>query len=124
MRLWPQDVLFGILVVTVIALMTRHMAVIVVALVGAFGCGTASMMAAMLPSRDESLLHRTFVSAFLALVMSSLVLIVPGTLGAAHPAWGKAAIDIAVALPLLAIAFEVARTPRVLRGILWCLGQR
>jgi hypothetical protein len=56
--------------------------------------------------------------------MSSLVLIVPGTLGTPRPGMRTAVIAIAGLLPVAAICFEVLRTPRVIRGILWCLGYR
>jgi hypothetical protein len=54
------------------------------------------------------------------------VLILPGTMGA--QALGRDAqqtvMAIAGALPLMAICFEVVRTPRVMQGILRCFGYR
>jgi hypothetical protein len=119
-----QDILFGILGVALAALMALHIEVIVLALVGAFACGAIYVFAAMIPTREESFLQRAFTSAFLAIVVSSLVLILPGTLGAPHPELRRAVIAIAAALPLAALCFEVARTPRVIQAILRCLGYR
>jgi drug/metabolite transporter (DMT)-like permease len=117
-----QDILFGILGVTLAALMAFHFGVIVLALVGAFACGSIYVFAAMIPTREESFLQRAFTSVFLAIVLSSLVLILPGTLGAPHPELEKPVIAIAGLLPLTAICFEVVRTPRVIRAIRRCLG--
>ena len=57
------------------------------ALVGAFGCGAIYLLAGMIPSREEPFWRRTFTSVFLSVVVSSLVLILPGTMGAQalHP---------------------------------------
>jgi ABC-type uncharacterized transport system permease subunit len=121
-----QDVLFGILGVVLIALMTFQIEVVVLALVGAFACGSIYVFAGMIPSRDEGFWHRLFITVFLSLVMSSLVLILPGTFGA-HAArldLQKAVIAVAGLLPLAAVCFEVIRTPRVMQGILRCLGYR
>jgi hypothetical protein len=125
-RLRPQDVLFAILGLVVLVLLAFDIRVAVLALVGAFGCGAISVFAGMLPDRTESFGHRIFISGFLSVVLSSLVLILPGTFGlqGPHPDVQKAAVFIAGLLPLLAIGFEVVRTPRVIRGILWCLGYR
>ncbi len=56
----------------------------------------------MIPSRDESFWHRLFITVFLSLVMSSLVLILPGTFGAhaVRPDVQKTVIAIAGLLPL------------------------
>jgi hypothetical protein len=122
----PQDILFGIFGLVLVGLMALHFEVAVTALVGAFACGAMYVLKGMLPSRDESFCNRAFISVFLSIVLASLVLILPGTFGA-H-ALGRGAqetiIDIAGALPLIAIGFEVLRTPRVIQGILRCFGQR
>jgi hypothetical protein len=57
---------------------------------------------------------------------SSLVLILPGTFGlkGPHPDVQRTVVAIAALIPLVAIGFEVVRTPRVIKGILWCLGYR
>jgi ABC-type iron transport system FetAB permease component len=122
----PQDILFGILGLVVIGLMAFHIEVVVLALVGAFACGAIYLLAGMIPSRAESLGHRVFITVFLSLVLSSLVLILPGTFGAhaVGPEARKAVIAIAGLLPLAAVGFEVVRTPRVFHGILRCLGYR
>ena len=116
-------VLFGLLIGTLLAF---HFGVAVLALIGAFVCGAASLLTGLVPSRDEPFLWRTFTSAFLAVVLSSIVLIVPGTMGAQarQPEVEKTVLIVAGLLPLVAIGFEVVRTPRVLRGILRYLGYR
>jgi ABC-type iron transport system FetAB permease component len=122
----PQDFLFGLFGLAVAALLAFHFGVIVLALVGAFLCGTAYLFAGMIPSRDEPFLWRTFTSVFLAVVLSSLVLILPGTMGAQarQPEVVTTVLTIAALLPLMAFCFEVVRTPRVIRGILRCFGYR
>jgi hypothetical protein len=107
-----------------IGLLAFDVRVGVLALLGAFGCGSIYIFAGMLPARSESFWERVFVSTFLSLVMSSLVLIVPGTLGTPRPGMRTAVIAIAGLLPAAAICFEILRTPRVIRSILWCLGYR
>ena len=99
---------------------------LLLALVGAFGCGAIYVFAGMLPDRTESFWHRIFVSGFLAVVLSSLILILPGTFGlqGPHPDVQKAVVAIAGLIPLAAIGFEVIRTPRVIQGILRCFGYR
>ena len=119
-----QDILFAILGFALLILAALHLEVGVLALVAAFGCGAAYLFAGMLPDRNQSLPERVFTSAFLALVLSCLILILPGTLGAPHPGMEKAIIVIALLLPLAAIVFEVMRTPRVVRGILRYFGYR
>jgi hypothetical protein len=119
-----QDILFVILGLALLALLAFHVEVAVLALVGGFACGSIYLFAGMLPDRNQSLPERAFTSAFLAMVLSCLVLILPGTLGAPHPGLEKTIIVIALLLPLAAIVFEVVRTPRVMRGILRLLGQR
>ncbi len=125
-----QDVLFGILGVVVATLLAFHLRVGVFALVGAFGCGAIYVFTGMIPPRTESFGHRVFTSVFLTVVLSCLVLILPGTLGLQGPHLDveKAVLVVAAALPLIAICFEVLRTPWVSQGILRCLvrclGQR
>ena len=121
-----QDILFALLGVALIALMALHFGVVPLALLGAFACGSVYLFAGMIPSRNESFWHRTFITVFLSLVLSSLVLILPGTFGsrAVGPNMQKTVMAIAGLLPLIAICFEVIRTPRVLQGILRCLGYR
>jgi hypothetical protein len=118
LRMRASDFAFGILALAVVALISLHMAVIVFALVGAFACGALYVFAGMIPSRSESFWNRVFVSVFLALVASSIVLIVPGTFGARQPDLQKPVLVIAALLPLLAFAFEVIRTPRIANHVL------
>jgi hypothetical protein len=122
----PQDILFGILALVLVALIALDVQVAVLALLGAFACGSIYVFAGMLPSRDEGFWHRLFVTVFLAVVLSSLVLIVPGTFGPAaiRQEVQDTALAIAGLLPLAAICFEVIRTPRVIHGILRCFGYR
>ena len=121
-----QDVLFAILGVVLLILVAFDIRVVVLALLGAFACGAIYVFAGMLPSRTESFWHRIFISGFLAIVLSSLVLIVPGTFGlqGPHPDVQKTVAVIAGLIPLAAICFEVIRTPRIIQGILRCLGYR
>ena len=125
-RLRPQDVLFALLGVALVALLAFNIGVVVLALVGAFACGSIYVFAGMMPSREDSFWNRLFTSVFLSVVLSSLVLILPGTFGAQfhRPDIEKAAIAIAGLLPLTAICFEVLRTPRVIQGIRRCLGRQ
>jgi drug/metabolite transporter (DMT)-like permease len=122
----PQDILFGILGLVLIILITFDIQVAVLALLGAFACGSIYVFAGMIPSRDEGFWNRLFITVFLSLVLSSLVLILPGSFGphAVRPDVKKVVIAIAGLLPLAAICFEVVRTPRVMQGILRCLGYR
>ena len=122
----PQDVLFGLLGLVLIVLVAFDIRVVVLALVGAFACGAIYVFVGMLPDRTESFWHRMFISGFLSIVLSSLVLILPGTFGlkGPHPDVQTTVIVIAGLIPLAAIGFEVVRTPRVIKGILWCLGYR
>jgi drug/metabolite transporter (DMT)-like permease len=122
----PQDVLFGLLGLALVVLMAFDIRVVVLALLGAFACGAIYVFAGMMPDRTESFWHRIFISGFLSIVVSSLVLILPGTFGlrGPHPDLQKAVVVIAGLIPLAAIGFEVIRTPRVIQGILWCLGYR
>jgi hypothetical protein len=120
----PSDVIFGILGVVVIAMLSLHMAVIVFALVGAFACGSIYVFAGMIPARTESFGNRAFVSVFLSLVLSSIVLILPGTFGLHRPDMQRPVLAIAALLPLAALCFEIVRTPRVVNGILRLLGRQ
>jgi hypothetical protein len=122
----PQDALFLVLGVVVVVMMAFGLRVAVLALVGAFACGSLYVFAGMLPSREESFWRRLFTSVFLAVVLSSLVLIVPGTFGAEmrRSEIKESVLAIAGLLPLIAAGFEILRTPRVIEGILRCLGQR
>jgi hypothetical protein len=122
----PQDALFGILGLALVILLAFDIRVAVLALVGAFACGAVYVFVGMLPERTESFGHRIFISGFLSIVLASLVLILPGTFGlkGPHPAVQKVVVGIAGLLPLVAVCFEVVRTPRVIKGILWCLGYR
>jgi len=94
------------------------MAVIVFALVGAFACGALYVFTGMIPARSESFWNRVFVSVFLALVAASIVLIVPGTFGARRPDMHTPVLVIAALLPVLALVFEVIRTPRLADHVL------
>ena len=121
-----QDILFAAVGVVVTGLVALKFGVVVPALLGAFLCGACYVFVGMIPPREEALWRRAFTSGFLAVVLSSLVLILPGTLGprALRPAVSDVVLLIAIALPLLAVGFEVLRTPRVVRGILRCFGYR
>jgi hypothetical protein len=120
-----QDVLFGILGLVVVILATFHLRVAVLGLVGAFACGSVYVFAGMLPARTDSFWGRVFVSVFLSIVVSSLVLILPGTFGlrGPHPGIERLVIVAASLLPLAAICFEILRTPRVAEAILRCLAR-
>ena len=107
-----------ILALVVVALMSLQLAVVVFALLGAFACGSLYVFAGMIPARSESFGNRVFVSVFLALVASSIVVIVPGTFGAPRPDLQKPVLTIAALLPVLAFVFEVVRTPRVANHVL------
>ena len=54
-------------------------------LVGAFACGALYVLAGMLPTATEFPGAGVHIRGFCAVVLSSLVLILPGTLGAPHP---------------------------------------
>jgi len=120
----PSDVIFAVLAVVVVAMLSWDMAVIVFALVGAFACGSIYVFTGMIPARTESFWSRAFVSVFLALVLSSIVLIMPGTFGAQRPDMQKPVLAIAALLPLAAFCFEILRTPRVANGILRLFGRQ
>jgi drug/metabolite transporter (DMT)-like permease len=125
-RLRPQDVLFAVLGLVVVVLLAFDIQIAVLALLGAFACGSIYVFAGMVPSPQENFWSRLFTTVFLSVVMSSLVLILPGTFGAQamRPEIQKTAIAIAGLLPLIAICFEIVRTPRVMQGIRRCLGWR
>ena len=120
----PSDIFFVILVVVVAALLSLHMAVIIVALLGAFACGAVYVFAGMIPSRTERFGTRVFVSVFLALVAASIVLILPGTLGPNRPNLETPVLTIAALLPLAAFCFEVLRTPGLFAGVWRWLARR
>ena len=123
----PQDILFAIVGLVVLGLLAFvHVGVIVVALLGAFACGALYVFVGMMPSANESFWRRLFTSAFLAIVLSSLILILPGTLGPQmmRPDVERVVLAAAAVPPVVAICFEVFRTPRLVRGILRWLGYR
>ncbi|MSP47259.1 MAG: hypothetical protein EXQ83_15790 [Xanthobacteraceae bacterium] len=105
-----------------IGLLALRFKVAVTALLGAFACGAIYVFKGMIPSRHDSFWSRVFTSVFLSIMLASLVLILPGTFG--PQALGRNAQQAAAALPLMAICFEVLRTPRVITGILRCFGYR
>ena len=121
-----QDVLFLVLGFILIVMLAFGLQIAVLALVGAFACGSLYLLAGMLPSPDETFGRRAFTSVFLAVVLSSLVLILPGTFGPdmRRPDIQRDVMAIAALLPLIALGFEIVRTPRVIRNILRRLGQR
>jgi hypothetical protein len=112
-----QDVLFGIWGLALLVLITFQMGIAVLALLGAFVCGSVYLFAGMLPPRDQGFLERVSTTTFLAIVLASLVLIVPGTLVASHPQLRTPVLVIAGLLPSAAIVFEVFRTPHILQNI-------
>ena len=120
----PQDILFGLLCLALLGMLAFHMGVIVAALLGAFACGSIYVFAGMMPSANDSFGQRIFTSVFLSIVLSSLILILPGTLGPQMNGHDmqNAVLAMAALPPVAAICFEVVRTPRVLRGILRWLG--
>jgi hypothetical protein len=125
-KLRLQDVLFGMLGLALVALLAFNIGVIVLALLGAFACGSIYVFVGMMPARNESFGNRIFISVFLSIVLSSLVLILPGTFGFKDPRPDieKVVIAIAGLIPVAAICFEILRTPRVIQGIRRCFGYR
>jgi hypothetical protein len=119
-----QDILFGIWGLALLILITFQMGIAVLALLGALLCGSIYLFAGMLPPGDQGFFQRASTTTFLAIVLASLVLIAPGTLGKAYPDLRTPVLVIAGLLPLTAIVFEVLRTPRILQGILRYLGPR
>ena len=120
----PSDVIFVIFAVVVGAMLSLHLAVIVFALVGAFACGSIYVFAGMIPSRSESFGNRSFVTVFLAIVLSSIVLILPGTFGMHRPDLQKPVLVIAALIPVVAFCFEVLRTPGLFTGFLRWFARR
>ena len=120
-----QDILFGLLCLALLGLLVFHAGIIVVALLGAFACGSIYIFAGMIPPANEGFGQRMFTSVFLSVVLSSLILILPGTLGAqvVRHDMENAVFAVAALPPLAAICFEVLRTPRVMRGILRWFGR-
>jgi predicted neutral ceramidase superfamily lipid hydrolase len=119
------DVLFAAFVLVLIVLAALDLRIAALAISGAFVCGATYLFAGMLPARTEPLLQRLFTSVFLAIVLSCLVVILPGTVGASRPELqGIQGVIVVTAalLPCAAIGFEIARTPRVLEVLLRSLG--
>jgi len=114
------DKLFAALSLVLIAMVALQIRIAVTALVGAFVCASVYVFAGMLPPANEEFWRRMFTSVFLALVFSSLVLILPGTFGVlAHRRDVQDAVLIVAALlPATAICYEIVRTPRVIQTIL------
>src|SRR5262245_57231263 len=114
------DKLFVALSLVLIAMVALQIRVAVAALLGAFVCGSVYVFAGMLPSANEEFWRRMFTSVFLALVFSSLVLILPGTFGplAHRRDVQEAVLIIAALIPVAAICYEIARTPRVIQTFL------
>ena len=119
-----QDILFVAWGVVLAVLLAFHLKVAVFALIGAFVCGSIYLFAGMIPSRHDGFWSRLFTTVFLAVVVSSLVLILPGTLGARRPAIEGTVAVIAALLPVAALCFEIARTPHLMQRILRSLGRR
>ena len=113
-----QDILFGVFGVSLVVMLMFHINVGVLALVGAFACGAIYLLAGMWPAQSEPLGSRLFTAAFLAVVLSCIVLIVPGTFGEPGPEMQEPVVVIAGLLPLAAVCFELIRTPRVIHAIL------
>jgi hypothetical protein len=119
-----QDVLFALFGLALVAMVALRVRIAVIALVGAVACGAVYLLAGMLPARHESFAQRVFTTVFLSLVLASLVLIVPGTFGPARAELRTAVLVVAGLLPLVAVGFEVLRTPKILDGIWRYLGRR
>ena len=121
-----QDIVFALVGIAVIALLAMHMTVGIFALVGAFFCGSIYVFSGMIPPREESFGTRVFITMFLAVVLSSIVLILPGTLGpeARRPEVATAVFAIAGLLPIVAFCYEVLRTPNLVAGVRRYLGLR
>ncbi len=119
-----QDLLFALFAVVLAALLAFEFSVGIVALVGAFVCGSLYVFAGMVPSRDEPFGRRVLNSGFLAVIVSTLVMILPATLGVDRHKVETVIVVTAVLLPVAALAFEIVRTPRVLAAIRRSLGSR
>jgi phosphatidylglycerophosphate synthase len=113
-----QDILFILFAVAVAVMLAFGVRIAVIALVGAFGLGAIYLLAGMLPERGESFGRRLFTTVFLSLVLSSLVLILPGTFGPAGEKLRTPVLAIAALLPVAAAIFEIARTPRLIERAL------
>ena len=116
------DKLFIALSLLLIVMVALQIRIEVAALLGAFVCGSIYVFAGMLPSAHEEFWRRMFTTVFLALVFSCLVLILPGTFGALsrRREVQDVVLIIAALLPVTAICYEIARTPRVQRILrLW-----
>jgi len=113
-----QDALFVLLSLAVAAMLALGLNVGILALVGAFACGSLYLLIGMIPDRAEPFWARAFTSVFLSLVLACLVLILPATLGAMRPGVQSAQLAIAALLPAIAFGFEVVRTPRLIAGLL------
>jgi hypothetical protein len=119
-----QDVSFVLFSLAIAAMVALHLNVAIVALVGAFACGSIYLLAGMLPDRRAPFWPRAFTTVFLSLVLSSLVLILPATLGAMRPGLQRAQLAVAGLLPVLAFCFEIARTPGIFSGLRRYFGRR
>jgi len=119
-----QDILFALFAMLLAALLAFEFSVGIVALAGAFACGSLYVFAGMVPSRDEPFGRRVLNSGFLAVIVSTLVMILPATLGVDRHKVETVIVVTAVLLPVAAIAFEIVRTPRVLAAIWRSLGSR
>src|SRR6185312_13470836 len=113
-----QDLLFGIFILALVALLMFDVSVGVLALVGAFAFGAFYLLTNMWPAQSEPLGQRLFTAVFLASVVSCLVLILPGTFGVTEAEMEKVVVVIAALPPVAAACFEVLRTPRVIDGVL------
>jgi len=119
-----QDVLFGALAMAVIILTAYDLSVVVLAFVGALLCGCLFLIAGMIQARTEAFWGRLATTMFLAVVLSCIVLIVPGAFGANRSDLRGPELAIAALLPVAALCFEVVRTPRLMRTVLRSLGRR
>jgi hypothetical protein len=63
-------------------------------------------------------------SLFLAAVLSSLILILPATLGTPMSEWHAIVLALAAVPPAAALVVEIARTPRLIGSVLRFLGWR
>jgi hypothetical protein len=115
------DVLFAAFALALIVLAATDFRIAALALAGAFVCGAVYLFTGMIPARSEPLALRLFTTVFLSVVLSCLVVILPGTVAAGRPDIQPALEDVVVAvallLPFAAVCFEVARTPRVLDAL-------
>jgi phosphate/sulfate permease len=119
-----QDVLFAIVSLVVLALAVFRLQIAIPALLGALLCGAIYLIAGMLPRREQPFFERVSTSLFLSAVLSSLILILPTTLGAPMAEWHAIVLALAAAPPAAALILEIARTPRLIRSLLRFLGWR